>query len=99
MAKLIRVLSIDGGGIIGIAPAAILSEIERVTQQSIAKLFDLITGTSSGGVLALGLVQLGDDGQPGFSGWDGVELLADEGSRILSLSPWHTVRSVWSVEH
>ncbi len=60
MAKLIKVLSIDGGGIRGIVPAVILSELERVTQQPIAKLFDLIAGTSSGGILALGLVKAGE---------------------------------------
>jgi len=98
MAKLFKVLSIDGGGIRGIVPAVILSEIERVTGKPIAQLFDLIVGTSSGGILALGLAKPGEDGKPGFSAEDGVKLLADEGSRIFSRSTWHTVRSVWSVE-
>ncbi len=98
MARLFKVLSIDGGGIRGIVPAVILSEIERVTQRPIAKLFDLITGTSSGGILALGLVRPGEDGQPGFSAEDGIKLFADEGGRIFSRSTWHKVRSVWSVE-
>ncbi|HEY3086686.1 MAG TPA: patatin-like phospholipase family protein [Jatrophihabitantaceae bacterium] len=55
MAKLVRVLSIDGGGMRGIIPAMILAEIERRTKRPIAKLFDLITGTSTGGIIALGL--------------------------------------------
>ncbi|MBN3890753.1 MAG: patatin-like phospholipase family protein [Nostoc sp. JL31] len=52
-----KILSIDGGGIRGIIPALILAEIERRTQKPIFSLFDLITGTSSGGILALGLTK------------------------------------------
>lgn len=52
-----KILSIDGGGIRGIIPAFILAEIERRTQKPIFSLFDLIAGTSSGGILALGLTK------------------------------------------
>jgi uncharacterized protein len=52
-----RVLSIDGGGIRGVFPAAVLAELEArfLGGKSIARCFDLITGTSTGGILALGL--------------------------------------------
>lgn len=52
-----RILSIDGGGIKGVFPAAFLSELEEkyLNGESIAKHFDLITGTSTGGIIALGL--------------------------------------------
>jgi len=49
------ILSIDGGGVRGIIPAMILAEIEQRTGRRIAELFDLIAGTSTGGILALGL--------------------------------------------
>lgn len=52
-----KILAIDGGGIRGIIPALVLSEIERRTQSPIFSLFDLIAGTSSGGILALGLTK------------------------------------------
>ncbi|MEH2239783.1 patatin-like phospholipase family protein [Nostoc sp.] len=52
-----KILAIDGGGIRGIIPAMILAEIERRTQKPIFSLFDLISGTSSGGILALGLTK------------------------------------------
>ncbi|MEM9924082.1 MAG: patatin-like phospholipase family protein [Cyanobacteria bacterium P01_D01_bin.50] len=48
-----KVLSLDGGGIRGIIPAIILKEIERRTQKPIWQLFDLIAGTSTGGILAM----------------------------------------------
>lgn len=52
-----RVLSIDGGGIKGILPAAVLAECERrfLKGGSAASYFDMIPGTSTGGIIALGL--------------------------------------------
>jgi patatin-like phospholipase/acyl hydrolase len=55
VAEVFKVLSIDGGGIRGIIPAMILAEIEDRTGKPIAEMFDLIAGTSTGGILALGL--------------------------------------------
>nr|AXN93585.1 ORF2 [Cylindrospermum alatosporum CCALA 994] len=52
-----RILSIDGGGIRGIIPAMILAEIERRTGKPISSMFDLFAGTSTGGILALGLTK------------------------------------------
>jgi patatin-like phospholipase/acyl hydrolase len=52
-----RILSIDGGGICGILPAAVLGEIERrfLGGHSIAGYFDMVAGTSTGGIIALAL--------------------------------------------
>jgi len=52
-----RILSIDGGGICGILPAAVLAELELryLGGESIARHFDMIAGTSTGGIMALGL--------------------------------------------
>lgn len=52
-----RILSIDGGGICGILPASILAELERryLGGESIASHFDMIAGTSTGGIIALAL--------------------------------------------
>jgi uncharacterized protein len=55
--KPFRILSIDGGGIRGILPASMLAELESryLGGQSIANCFDMIAGTSTGGIIALGL--------------------------------------------
>jgi patatin-like phospholipase/acyl hydrolase len=50
-----RILSIDGGGLKGALPAAFLAEIERLTKKRIVDQFDLVAGTSTGGIIALGL--------------------------------------------
>lgn len=55
--KPFRILAIDGGGIRGILPACILSELESryVEGKSIGRHFDMIAGTSTGGIIALAL--------------------------------------------
>src|ERR1700733_2495589 len=55
--KPFRILSIDGGGIRGVFPAAYLSEFENrfLSRRSIASYFDMIAGTSTGGIIALAL--------------------------------------------
>jgi hypothetical protein len=50
-----RILSIDGGGIKGVVPAAFLAQLEEVLGESVTHFFDLIVGTSTGGIIALGL--------------------------------------------
>ncbi len=52
-----RILSIDGGGIRGIFPAAFLAGLEEayLGGGSVADCFDLVAGTSTGGIIALGL--------------------------------------------
>lgn len=50
-----RILCIDGGGILGTFPAAFLAELETRLDRPIGAYFDLIAGTSTGGILAIGL--------------------------------------------
>ena len=50
-----RILAIDGGGIKGVFVASFLATVEDSIGDSIANYFDLIVGTSTGGIIALGL--------------------------------------------
>ena len=50
-----RILSLDGGGIKGTYTAAVLAGIEEITRKRIVDHFDLIVGTSTGGIVALAL--------------------------------------------
>jgi patatin-like phospholipase/acyl hydrolase len=50
-----RLLSIDGGGILGTFPAAFLAGLEQHLPKPIGSYFDLIAGTSTGGIIAVGL--------------------------------------------
>ena len=50
-----QILSIDGGGIKGLFTAALLAKFEDDLDISVVDHFDLLTGTSTGGIIALGL--------------------------------------------
>jgi hypothetical protein len=89
-----RILSIDGGGIRGIIPALILSEIERKTGRPIATQFDLLAGTSTGGIICLGLTKDNGQGKPQYSAQDMVELYENNGRRVFARSFWKGISSV-----
>ena len=55
MQQIRRILSIDGGGIKGVFPASFLATVEDTIGDRITNYFDLIVGTSTGGIIALGL--------------------------------------------
>jgi patatin-like phospholipase/acyl hydrolase len=50
-----RILTIDGGGIKGVFPASFLASLEDDIGDKISNYFDLIVGTSTGGIIALAL--------------------------------------------
>ena len=81
----IKVLTLDGGGIRGILPCAILSEIEHRLGKPISSLFDVIAGTSTGGIIACGLNVPHPDqpGRPKFSAADFGALYEKQGARIF----------------
>eukprot|EP00727_Mastigamoeba_balamuthi_P008532 m51a1_g4300 hypothetical protein (467) ;mRNA; r:10054-11744 len=60
--KLVRVLSIDGGGVRGIIPGVWLAHLEAVTGRRVHELFDVVAGTSTGGLVALCLTHRRADG-------------------------------------
>ncbi len=93
------VLSIDGGGIRGIIPAMMLHHLETATGHQTADLFDLMVGTSTGGILALGLAQQ-DPQKPGksrYSARDLAELYANRGSQIFGKNLWRQFRSALGI--
>ena len=83
-----RVLSIDGGGIRGLIPALVLTEIEKRSGKQVWELFDLIAGTSTGGILACALCA--PDPLPAEQL---VALYEDEGPTIFDRSIWQRIRS------
>jgi predicted acylesterase/phospholipase RssA len=87
----IRILSIDGGGIRGIIPALVLARIEKLTHRPAASLFDVVAGTSTGGILALGLTVPKFAGRPVYAAQELVSLFEKEGPRIFSRSTLRTL--------
>ena len=77
-----KILSIDGGGIKGILPAALLAEVERELTggRRLADTFDMIAGTSTGGIIALGLAL-------GLSAQEVLEIYLSKGGAIFPSVP------------
>ena len=92
-----RILSIDGGGIRGIIPAMVVAHIEKQTGTPARELFDLIVGTSSGGITALGLSHAGSRRPVRFAARRLVRLFDNQGKNIFERSLWRRVRSVGGI--
>ncbi len=102
--KFFTVLAIDGGGIRGIIPALILDSIEQrienllcdrneKCQLRIADVFDLIAGTSTGGIIALALTKPDSSRRPAYTAENLVDLYLDKGENIFNGPTTHRIRS------
>ena len=72
-----RILTIDGDGIRGVFPVAFLANLEHDLEQPIGRYFDLISGTSTGGVIAIGLAL-------GMSATEILKLYEDRGPAMFA---------------
>lgn len=93
MSRVLRILSIDGGGIRGLIPALVLAELERLSGKAIGDCFDLLVGTSTGGILALGLALRDADGKPRLCAQDLADLYLHERNRIFHRDAWDALRN------
>jgi patatin-like phospholipase/acyl hydrolase len=84
----LKVLALDGGGIRGILPCAVLAEIERLTDRPICELFDLVAGTSTGGIIACGLStpDPSKPHKPKFSAAEFGKMYEEKGAEIFQKS-------------
>jgi patatin-like phospholipase/acyl hydrolase len=105
--KTVRVLSIDGGGIRGLIPALVLVELRRRLDASgekrhFSEIFDLLAGTSTGALIALGLALPGRaDGassaftkKPAFEINEIAEFYARRGIEIFPRHKFESLRAV-----
>lgn len=90
--KPIKVLAIDGGGIRGLIPAMILAKIEEMTGKPVCRLFDLMAGTSTGGILVLALTipSKSNKSVPAYSAENLISLYTEKGKKIFSNNIFHT---------
>ena len=86
----IRVLCINGGGVRGIIPAWLLQSFEEQTNQPIHALFDVIVGTSTGGIIALAITMPNPayPQQAMYKAQDLVQFYIEEAPRIFQASLW-----------
>lgn len=96
MSGLTRILCIDGGGVRGAIPARILVELERRLQvrtgnedARIADFFDMIAGTSTGGLLSCLMLFPESNGRPRYSAEEALEVFVNYSSEIFSIPMFH----------
>lgn len=92
---MVRVLTIDGGGILGIIPAMILAKLEHKLQlhsgnpeARIVDYFDFFAGTSTGGIITALLLTPDDDNpdRPRYSTAEIVKFYSEKGPSIFKAS-------------
>jgi hypothetical protein len=96
--KTIKVLSIDGGGIRGIIPAIILGEMQKRLGKDLHNAFDLIAGTSTGGIIALGIGTACNSGRP-YSPDELVNLYVQNGPAIFRKSLFTPLKQFFSPKY
>lgn len=101
---MIRVLTIDGGGIRGILPGQILVKLERIIQKKlgddsakIGDFFDMVAGTSTGGILTTFLLCPGEDGKAKYPAKEAVNLYLEKGNEIFHKSFARTIKSLGGI--
>jgi uncharacterized protein len=87
-----RILALDGGGLKGTFTASVLATWEEQTKRRIIDHFDLIAGTSTGGILAVGLGM-------GLSAQKLLSFYRERGPVIFPVTRirgriWHTIRHI-----
>lgn len=75
-----RILSLAGGGFMGLFSARIIEHLENRIGSPLGRRFDMISGTSVGAILALGVAA-------GVPGRDMAAVFAEQGGRIFSDRP------------
>jgi patatin-like phospholipase/acyl hydrolase len=81
-----RILALDGGGIRGLYTAVLLNRLEAQVPGFIGRV-DLLAGTSTGGILALGLAK-------GMAPQSLIDLYRNNGGAIFSRTLWHEIRDL-----
>ncbi|BFD46613.1 MAG: hypothetical protein DMENIID0002_12590 [Rickettsia endosymbiont of Sergentomyia squamirostris] len=97
-----KVLCLSGGGVKGIAELVVLAKIEEITQQPISKLFNIISGTSVGGLIAALLTIPKEEGstEPRYSAKEALELFENTAPEIFPQSwfNWGIIKHKYSQE-
>lgn len=87
-----RILALDGGGLRGVYGASILARFEELGKLRIADHFDLIAGTSTGGIMALALGL-------GVPAADIYRLYMEDGPKIFPAKAGGNLRMLFGAKH
>jgi patatin-like phospholipase/acyl hydrolase len=87
-----QVLALDGGGYKGIFAAAVLAAVEQAYNVEVTSHFDLVVGTSAGGIIALAL---GAGRRP----FEIVDFFVANGKDIFPRSPVRSIRWLFRAKY
>lgn len=87
--RTIFVLYIPGGAMLGIIPALVLNQLEKLTETHVTELFQVFDGVSTGSILVAGLNMRDkeDPSKPMLSAYNGFELFCKHGPRYFPEIP------------
>lgn len=93
-------LSLDGGGIRGLMQLQIIAEIERLTKKSIIELFDGISGTSVGGIIACVLTMPDplNTGKPKYTAQDLLDIFCKRKKELFE-SKWQSCGGLFGTRY
>lgn len=93
-------LSLDGGGIRGLMQLQIIAEIERMTKKSIIELFDGISGTSIGGIIACLLTTPNPENpkKPKYTAKDLLDIFCNRKGDIFK-SKWQSCKGLFGTRY
>ena len=94
MTRTINILSIDGGGAKGVLSASMLNKIEQLLPTPLIDYFDLYAGSSSGGIIALGLTNTNPESTTTYTAKDIKNLFFNHASTIFSRTTFKFLRSL-----
>jgi len=92
--KSIKVLSIDGGGIRGIIPAIILDAMQGRVGKEPWQTFDLIAGTSTGGIITVGIGTACNKGKP-YPPQELVDMYVENGEMIFKTALFEVEKEIF----
>jgi hypothetical protein len=98
-------LGIDGGGIRGVIPALMLERVEEVCKpRRIHELFEMIGGTSIGGIIGLCCSASIDEKHPIIDTHSIVNIFHQDGEKIFAKEKgvkqmWSKMKQLWSIQY
>ena len=93
----VRILCVDGGGIRGIVPTVMLTALQARLSRPVVEYFDVIAGTSTGGLLAAGLCVPDGDGKPRYTLEEILSFYTEDCHRIFHRDLAWKLTSLWGL--
>jgi len=93
-----KVLSLDGGGVRGTFTASFLNELQKLVDDPLYHYFDLIVGTSTGGIIALAIALGIPIGEVLTLYETKAKIIFGKGKRLPLLSPKHNFKHSLEIE-